>query len=64
MRKHIYITEAETRYSVSIESLVDNDNVYIRILKVGERCLLYGELLRTDNVREYAKKIIKSWATK
>jgi len=62
--KRIYITEGLITYSVRSEKIETNSNydTAISIKMVGERFPVWGTIIKsTDNVRQFAKGIIKSW---
>ena len=62
--KRIYITVNLKRYSVAVRKVETNSNydTGINIHEVGQKLPIWGTIIKsTDNVREYAKAVIKSW---
>lgn len=62
--KTIYITKGVVRYAVKSYLIESNSNydTAIHIKMVGEKFPQWGTVIKaTDNVREYAKKVIDSW---
>jgi hypothetical protein len=60
----MYITEGIIRYRVEAKKIQTNSNydTAITIKMVGERFPVWGTIIKsTDNVRSFAKSIIKSW---
>jgi len=61
----IYITEGLIRYSVATRKLETNSNynTAISIHMIGTRYPAWGTIIKsTENVRAYAKAVIKKWA--
>jgi hypothetical protein len=64
MTKRIYITEGLITYSIQSRQIETNSNydTTISIKMVGERFPAWGGIIKsTDNVRKFAKRVIKSW---
>ena len=60
----IYITEGLITYSVQSRQIESdsNYNTAISIKMVGERFPAWGTIIKsTENVRQFAKRVIKSW---
>lgn len=60
----IYITEGLITYSVQSKPIETNSNynTVITIKMVDERFPAWGGIIKsTDNVRKFAKRVIKSW---
>ena len=63
--KTIYLQYGLIKYAVSerIMDVKSNYNKAIHIRMVGEHFPQWGTVIKeTDNTREYAKKVINSWA--
>ena len=61
----IYITEGLITYSVQSYPVQTNSNynTAVNIKMVGERFPAWGTIIKsTENVRKFAKDMIKSWA--